>query len=100
MDAVAVWNMDPVMWMLKKDDKIDKDVDSVVDMYGKLTYFGSFARRLTALIRSCKMVNGEDGIFQHLQSAKKSAEAKSGVPSHCSQPNNFLTSVTFGLVCV
>ena len=50
VQAVTLWNMDPVKWMFSGQEQIDKDIEVIVAFRKATNEFASFARSATTLV--------------------------------------------------
>lgn len=77
MDAVEVWNMEGVKWMLESNEKIDADTKLAVENASSVAEHVMFFRSLLSLMKDSSWKN--ENIYQATASARKDLEAAGSV---------------------
>lgn len=101
LDAVEVWNMEGVKWMLESNDKIDADTKLAVENACSVAEHVMFFRNLLSLMKDSSWKN--ESVYQATASARKDLEAGSvsvtngsciGGQPFLSNPNMYLQLLT------
>ena len=75
LQAVTVWDLEPVAWMLQGDKKVDEDVEQLVGVRKKTEPFVKFAKQVSSLMGQTKKGPKAAEVTQHMQTSLKVVQA-------------------------